>query len=224
MRRADAGASRRLALASSLLFWAACAAPVPCRSPRHCGSGDECLANRCVPRGAEPVPRGSARLVLEPTLGAVVGQRASERRALPPTVTFGGLPALNQHLLLRFPGTWKALDVQAAFLLLQPAPEAEPTRSDVPVTVSLAAGAWSPGASRVPGSDPPESRGLARTRPPTLLRIDVTAQLRALKNRPDHGLLIRGDAGRGEGATYLTGADGAAPRLEVYGHLAEARR
>lgn len=211
-------------LASGLLCFAACATtPAPCRSPDDCASGNECLANRCLSQGAEPVPLGSARLVVEPTLSAVVrpgGMQAS----LPSTVTFGGPPATNQQLLLKFPG-WGGLEVQAAFLLLQPAVDAEPSGSDVKVSVSLAAGPWPAGViDEPPSSGPPSSMGIARTRPPAPLRIDVTAQLLALENQPDHGLIIRAEGDVARGATYLTGADGAPPRLDVYGRPSPSGR
>jgi hypothetical protein len=129
--------------------------------------------------------------------------------------------------MVRFPSTWSALEVDAAFLLLHPAVNADPTGRDVQVTVALAGGTWSSGAlHRAPPDRPPESPGLARTRPPTLLRIDVTAQLRALQKHVarDHGFVIRAQRETERGATYLTGADGAAPQLEVYGQPRTASR
>ena len=51
----------------------ACAAgPRPCRSPSACAEGSECLANRCLPLGAEPVAPETRRVVLDPVAMAVV--------------------------------------------------------------------------------------------------------------------------------------------------------
>jgi hypothetical protein len=205
-------------LASILFMSSGCAATrAPCVSPTDCSQGRECLANRCLPQGAEPVPLGSARVVVEPTRSAVV-REGGLGRDLPATVTFGGPPALNQQLLLSFPEAWADIEVEAAFLLLHPAPDAEPTGSDVPVSVSLAAAAWSAGVvGKAPARKSPETMGLARTRPPAPLRIDVTEQVRALGAQHDHGLLLRAEGDVTRGATYLTGADGLPPRLDVYG-------
>jgi hypothetical protein len=130
---------------------------------------------------------------------------------------------------VRFPRSWAGLDIDTAFLLLAPAASADPTGADVQVRVALAAGPWAPGTLEdAPASRSPVSSGLARTRPPSPLRIDVTAQLQALQGQEgsDHGLLIRAQrAARAagalpeRGATYLTGADGELPRLDVYFRL-----
>lgn len=203
----------------------ACAPAIsPCLSAATCPAREECLAHRCVPLGADPVPAGSQRRLVEASSVAVVGPTLSG--ALPPTVTFGGPPAHDEQLLVSFPDTWSSLDVSAAFLLLEPAAEADPTATDVPVHVALAGGRWSPGAARqAPPEHSPSTRGLARTRPPSVLRVDVTSLVRALGEHPglDHGFLLRGAKGARTGATYLTGSAGGTPRLDVYGR-ARSRR
>jgi hypothetical protein len=174
------------------------------------------------------VAPGGTRLVLEPLAVAVV--RGHGRPGdLPASVTFGGSRSRSEQLLLRFPDTWTALKLDAAFLLLPAAPDADPTGPDVEVSVSLAAGEWSSGAlSEAPRDTGPRSLGLARTRPPALLRIDVSTQLRALAGAgaQDWGFLITAvtESKHDRGATYLTGADGNAPRLEVYGVPAGSAR
>lgn len=169
------------------------------------------------------MPLGSARVVVEPTRSAVV-REGGHGRDLPPTVTFGGPSSMNQQLLLAFPNAWANLEVDAAFLLLQPAPFAEPSGSDVPVSVSLVGAPWSAGViGEAPARRSPESQGIARTSPPAPLRIDVTAQVRALRAQPRHGLLLRAEGEVARGATYLTGADGLAPRLDVYGRPSARR-
>lgn len=185
--------------------------------------GTECLADRCVPLGTDPVPAHTARRVLE--AGGVAVVRSNRTGAgLPPTVTFGGPEPTREQLLVRFARSWTELDVRAAFLVLAPALDADPSGPDVQLEVALAAEPWAPGTlGKAPPQQSPSSAGLGRTRPPALLRIDVTAQLRALARHPenDHGLLLRASAPSARGATYLTGGAGGVPRLDVYGPLRE---
>jgi hypothetical protein len=203
-----------LALVGSLLN---CAAPVvPCLAPGHCSKGEECLAQRCVTLGAEPVPQGSARTVVEASRVLVVTPDGVG--ALPPTVTLGSAPARDRALVLSFPQLWASRDVDAAFLLLEPAIEADPTAGDVVVRAALAAGEWAAGsAPRGPSERAPSSTGLGRSRPPSLLRLDVTAQLRASSAHDgDLGFVLSAENALSHGATFLTGARGGTPRLDVY--------
>jgi hypothetical protein len=195
------------------------AVPRPCRSPSACPAGNECLADRCVLLGAEPVDPRSRRLVLDPVAIAVVRSEAGRQRALPPTVTLGGPPNQDEQLLVRFSHSWSELDIDSAFLLLEPALDAEPTSSDVEIGVALAESTWTSGIlASVPASRGPTSTGVGRTRPPALLRVDVTSQLRELAKQPrrDRGLLVRAIRPSPRGAIYSTGIDGTAPRLDVY--------
>jgi hypothetical protein len=197
-----------------------------------------------VALGSDPVAAGTTRLVVPAAEVAVVRARGAGA-GLPSTVTLGGPEPTAELLLVRFPRSWASFDIgraeiDAAFLLLSPAASADPTGADVQLQVALAAAAWAPGTlDQAPGARSPRSAGLARTRPPRLLRLDVTAQLKALQahGASDHGLLVRGEAaadspGAGSapaaasaaalpqrGATYLTGADGELPRLDVYFRL-----
>ncbi|HEU4577765.1 MAG TPA: hypothetical protein VFS67_05900 [Polyangiaceae bacterium] len=213
---------------------AACArAPLPCRSPEHCPAESECLAHRCAALGLDPVAPGTTRMVLEATQVAVVRPQVrgkSSGTGPPPTVTFGGPDPSDEQLLVRFPRSWAGRDVEAAFLLLEPADSADPTGADVQLQVGLAGAAWTAGTlDQAPPVRSPRSAGLARTRPPSLLRLDVTAQLKVLqgRERDDHGLLVRADGLAGalppslphHGATYSTGTDGELPRLDVYFRL-----
>jgi hypothetical protein len=157
--------------------------------------------------------------VLEPTRVAVVRSGAPGRGGLPARVTLGGPPARSEQLLVRFPEGWQGMEVETAFLLLEADPDAEPSAEDVSVDVALAAADWAPGSvSSAPATRSPVSAGVARTRPPSLLRVDVTAQVRELARQPrqDHGLVVRAAAPSTRGAVYQTGADGVAPRLDVY--------
>jgi hypothetical protein len=219
-----------------LASFAACThTPLPCRSPEHCPAESECLAHRCVALGLDPVAPGTTRMVLNAMEIAVVRpqlrRKSSAGTGLPPTVTFGGPDPSDEQLVVRFPRSWAARDVEAAFLLLEPAASADPTGADVQLQVALAGSAWTAGAlGEAPPARAPKSAGLARTRPPSLLRLDVTAQLKALQGleRDDHGLLVRSDGLAGgalppslpnHGATYSTGTDGELPRLDVYFRL-----
>jgi hypothetical protein len=206
------------ARAAASLLLACSSLPTPCRSADACDRSQECLANRCVAVGAQPVTLGAARLVVDPDAVAVVRRAAGV--GLPSTVTLGGPSAQNEQLLLRFPLAWADLDVDAAFLLLKAAPDADPTLADVPVEVALAARTWASGSLREgPRTRAPSSMGLARTRPPALLRVDVTAIVRALTVPAalERGLVVRAAATEQRGATYLTGTAGGTPQLEIYG-------
>ncbi len=172
-----------------------------------------------MPLGAEPVNPGSQRLVLEPLGVAVVRAGVPGQAGLPPTVTLGGPAGQSEQLLLRFPEAWLGLDVVAAFLLLLPAPDAEPTAEDVGLDVALSSGTWTSGTvSEPPSSRAPSSAGVGRTRPPAAVRVDVTAFFRELSKHPgnDRGLVVRATGASRRGAVYSTGADGFAPRLDLY--------
>jgi hypothetical protein len=225
-----------LALTFGVALLAGCTGtPLPCRSPEHCPAESECLAHRCVALGLDPVAPGTRRMVVDAAQIAVVrpavAGKSGAGTGLPPTVTLGGPEPSDEQLLVRFPRSWAARDVDAAFLLLEPASSADPTGADVQLQVALAGGAWTPGTlNEAPPQRAPKSAGLARTRPPSLLRLDVTAQLKALQGLEgdDQGLLVRSDGVAGgslpsslpnHGATYSTGTDGELPRLDVYFRL-----
>lgn len=157
--------------------------------------------------------------MLEPADVAVLPRAAARAGGLPPTVSFGGSAGQSDTLLVRFGGNWRARDVLAAFLLLEPAPGAEPSADDVPLEVALASRAWSSQS----GVESASARGpvgaaLGRTRPPAPLRVDVSAQLRELGDGrgDEHGFLVRATATSPRAAVYSTGARGLPPRLDLY--------
>lgn len=202
-------------LLGSLLGCAA--APVPCRAPENCSQGEECLAHRCVTLGTEPVPAQSERTVVEASRILVVTSDAEG--PLPPTVTLGAEPSRDRALVLAFPNLWASQEVDAAFLLLEAAPAADPDSADVVIRVALASGSWAAGAGPgAPSERAPSSTGLGRARPPSLLRVDVTAQIRALRDSSDAdlGLFLSAKTRGAHGVTFLTGARGGTPRLDVY--------
>jgi hypothetical protein len=157
--------------------------------------------------------------VLDPVAVAVIRREARRQGALPPTVTLGGPAGQSEMLLVRFPHPGGELDIDAAFLLLEPAFDAEPSGDDVPIEVVLVGGGWSSGIlGDTPSSHGSVSAGLGRTRPPAILRIDVTTQLRELAKQPgsEQGWLVRATRASARGAIYSTGIDGVAPRLDIY--------
>ena len=201
----------------------ACASlPAPCAGASVCGRGEECLANRCVQAGVLPAPDTSERRVLEPASIVVLapGRSASD---LPAAVTFGSRAEGPSLLLLRFVPRWPAHSrIASAFLLLDPWPGTQPNLEDVPVEVWRIEAPWQ--AHQVTWLDRPRlgyprSGGLARTAPPSVLRVDVTRLVRELTapGRHDHGMAVASRADSPGGASFATGASGGyAPRLEVY--------
>lgn len=151
--------------------------------------------------------------MVEATAVAVLGGV----RGLPSVVSLGG-PDRGETLVARFPGAWRDLEVDAAFLLLSPAPGAEPSAEDVPIEVSLASFEWEAlEGDRAAHGQGPSHRGLARTGSGGILRLDVTPQVRALGREPHGSLLVRATSSTDRSAVYLTGANGGRPRLDMYG-------
>lgn len=183
----------------------------PCAAP-SCGPGYECLANTCSALGAEPVPKDTTRIVLEPK--AVAGTSGTETTA--GNVDLGGEYAA---LYLRFDDGWKRDGALVrAFLLLEPSGEPDPGAEDREVTVWAVQGSWTPPRIAMgarPNLGAPHARGLLRTTPPSVARIDVTKLMLALAEKSeDHGLAVLGEPGRA--APVRTGSAGGAPRLEIY--------
>lgn len=191
---------------------AACAGPT-------CGTGYECLANRCAAAGGTPVPRDTERVVLSPVaIALVTGRGAAAPEST--TVTLGSDAAPESALYLRFGSTYKTGgEVAAAFLLLTPAAGTETTRDDTRLQVKTLVAPWSadslargirPAASR------PVAEGIARAEPPSLVRIDVTSLVRSFARTPyDSGMAVAAARAHGPGVTLVTVAEGA-PQLEVY--------
>lgn len=202
-----------------------CAArPTPCAGPT-CPAVGECLANRCVPKGTEPVDPASTRLVLRPKRIAVVTRETAP--GLPMTVTLGDAARGPVTLLLDFGDSWKDVaDVDAAFLLLEPTPKTG-VSDDIEVHVWRINDPWDEARVRwatQPALGIPGTRGIARFSPPTDLRVDVTPLIRFLRDETvDHGLALVAKTNAAGGATYWTGVGGGrGPRLELYVRECEA--
>jgi hypothetical protein len=168
------------------------------------------------------VPAQSRRWVLRPTSMALVSSRAHETGAeLPTAVAFGSQVEGATSLYLRFEPAWRAEStIDNAFLLLEPMAGTLPSTQDVPVEVWRVKDEWDAGSLswlRQPSVAPPQSRGLARTNPPTTLRM--TDIIRYLKEHPraDRGIVIRAPGDDPHGASFASGAGGGVgPRLELY--------
>jgi hypothetical protein len=188
---------------------AACAGPT-------CGTGYECLANRCEVAGGVPVPRDCDRVVLAPTeLAVIAGGQAPSG----PAVTLGSALDRDAFVYARFGAGYKGRsEITAAFLLLTLSSGVEPT-DDVGLEVWTIGRAWSPeSVSRGvrPPLARPMARGIARSSPASVVRVDVTSVVRTLASSPsDDGVAILADGAHGPGVTLMTAAAGA-PQLEVY--------
>lgn len=202
---------------------AACAkVPTPCTSADACGAGTECLANRCVVEGSEPVAEDSQRSVAHVTEFAVLAQQLDYGGTLPAAMTFGSQHAGTLLVLLRFEPIWRAMGrLEQAFLLLEPMPRARASASSVEIDIWRIEGDWSTGEldwMSQPELGHPRASGLARSNGAPL-RVDITHLVDHLNRNPDHdhGIALRASpVGRG-GVTYATGVGGgSAPRIELY--------
>jgi hypothetical protein len=209
--------SRGLALLIGASLAGACSPRgTACAGPT-CSTGYECLANRCAVAGDTPVPRDCDRVVVSPiALTAVVDGTVSQGTA----VTLGRSTDGESRVYARFGAAYKGrADVAAAFLLLTPADGVEPSPMDVPLEVWTLASSWSRDSVARgvrPAQARPMARGFARSSPPSIVRVDVTAVVRGLaESRGDDGVAIVAGSTEGPGVTVATAAAGA-PRLEVY--------
>jgi hypothetical protein len=160
--------------------------------------------------------------VLLPEAMAVL-DRSRTGAALPASITFGSRADGDAILLLRFAPTWTAdLAVKNAFLLLYPLASTGSTLDDVPVDVWRIEQPWTARETtwlERPSLGHPHGRAVARSAPPTTLRIDVTQWVRDFTNvgRRNHGLALAASGAFPHGTTYATGASGGrTPELEVY--------
>jgi len=112
--------------------------------------------------------------------------------------------------------------IESAFLLLDPMPDTPVSARDVRVDAWRVEGPWSEQTLtwlRQPPLSRPHSRGIARSGPPAVLRIDVTELARAARTgtRRYFGIALRSSDTGAVGARFSTGiAGGHAPRLELY--------
>lgn len=220
---AGPGVSLRWALGCGLVLVGCSRPALSCTTPGVCGKGEECLANRCVPFGGEPVDPRTERRVAQPVAMAWVSSRGNRAGArLPGALVFGSRAEGAATLLLRFEPVWAGEEqrIDSAFLLLEPVSETPPSSAPIPLEIWRVEEAWNeapPIWINQPRLGHPRTRAIASTSPPEPLRIDVTAQLKELARRPDYGLAVRSGGRAAHGATYASGLTGGlGPRLEVY--------
>jgi hypothetical protein len=197
--------------------------PSPCTTPGTCGSGEECLANRCVPLGTDPVAADTRRLLFVPHALAVVSARGERADGLPGAVTFGSRSTGASALYLSYAiGFDRIRAVDSAFLVLEPLPMSAHTGDSVEVDAWRIAENWdreSISWLTQPALAPPRARGVAQSGPLNVLRVDVSAIVRFWLGQPmqNRGMALKASSGDGHGLSFATGAsDGAAPRLELY--------
>ncbi|MEZ4226906.1 MAG: hypothetical protein R3B13_38550 [Polyangiaceae bacterium] len=196
-------------------------APQPCMSATSCGDGHECLANRCVPSGGEPVSSKSVRTVLEPTRVAILSRR-TPAGALPTVVTFGSHARGATRMMLEFAPSWRAKKVEAAFLLLTPANGVFRGNEDIDVSAWRIDEPWDDDQLswvQAPRLVHPHGEGIARATPPSELRIDVTHIVQYFAHHPEayRAISLTSSGGNTAGVSFATGvADGPGPRLEIY--------
>jgi len=142
---------------------------------------------------------------------------------LPPSIAFGSAVDGDTALYLRFEPVWRdAKSIEAAFLVLEPMPGTLPASTDVEVHAWRVRSRWEAGELtfvKQPEVAPPNSTGIARSSPPSVLRIDVTEIVSYLREHPhsDFGMALKSGDDAGGGASFATGTSGGrAPRLEVY--------
>lgn len=210
-------------LAAVGVLVASCTArPPPCAGHDACGPGRECLANRCRWRGADPVRLDTVRTVLSPSRMAIVGGPAADLpTALPGSVRLGGRAGTPSRLLLAF--ELPAVDeLDTAWLLLEPLAGALQPAADSELAAWRVTEPWRPGVLAplaAPALAPPRGTGLARSRVPTTIRVDVTAIVRHWLEHPRaaQGLALAGESTAPLGVTLATGVcGGGGPRLELY--------
>ncbi len=189
--------------------------PVPCGGGDRCPPGEECLANRCVPLGGDPVPPDSLRLVC-PLTGSRVALQGRLQTPLSPQIHLG---RDVETAYFQFERRWQALSrIDAAFLVIDtPPPPALPLEVEVwSIRPEDSAGGF---GARPPQAEPPNSRGVARAGVP--LRVDVTELVQHWhESGLGDGLAVSAAAPTGglpSTALVLGTAGGQAPRLEVYG-------
>jgi hypothetical protein len=136
-----------------------------------------------------------------------------------PSVVLGA-PGSGAALFLRFAPIWRGARIDAAFLILDPAPGTR-TREDIPLEVSRIHGSWetSDEPRKRLSRALPSVRGIGRSFPETPIRIDVTTIIAYLAAHPDQdlGLAVAATREVPPGIAIATGLDGGSPpRLDVY--------
>ncbi len=182
---------RRVTLAISALLLGGCSrGPEPCRQLKHCGEGYECLAQRCVSLGSDPVPQDAARLVLEPTRIGVLSKDETPRLG---GVRLHAPDGSQSELLLDFPLPDGDVSLVTAFLVVSAVDLPTSNRGFVRLRVSRVVDPWT--AEGLANGHSPQhgyesASGLMSGAQAT--RVDVTELLRPWLQRsePGFGLVL----------------------------------
>lgn len=199
------------------------ALPGPLCGPENPCAKGACVASRCRAPEASPAPPDGKRMLLAPSELALLSPHgpAGGGSRLPETLNAG--ENANTVLLFRFEAPIQArADIASAFLILEPSAYAPPRHTSSRVQVARILEPWSASTAtwgRQPRLSLPEDAGFVYGAPPSTVRIDVTALVRAWpKRRPDdHGIALLLDESQAGGLRYTLGiTEGNGPRLEVY--------
>lgn len=192
--------------------------PEPCLGASSCPVGRECLASRCVLEGSTPVDSDTDRVLLVPVGLAVAGD--DTERGLAPSVTLGNPSTSPRALYVRFARPPEARSIRAAFLLLEQSAGAL-VGADVELEIRRTDQTWTGSGfpwSKRPRTSAPSARAIARSVPPSPVRVDVTELVRsAARSDEPIGFAIFAPQASSAGVTLDTGLGGGSPpRLDVY--------
>lgn len=194
----------------------------PCAGTGAC-AGAVCVAGRCRAADAPPAKGGGSRVVLVPRDVAVLTQADGGGGALPESIALGRKSTGRAVVLLRFVATWREdADIESAYFVLETVAGAPPPEAAPVAEVARILSPWSSATAswgRQPRLGLPEAIGQLRVVPPSVLRLDVTPQVRSWAEhaRDDHGLALLVDGSDPNGVLASTGlTEGLGPHLEVY--------
>ncbi|MCS6900022.1 MAG: hypothetical protein RMJ98_10080 [Myxococcales bacterium] len=187
----------------------------PCDRVDACPGALVCQVGRCAAVESTPVRPESSRKVLDPVDALFVDGASREGMTSELRVASrGGGSAL---VLLRFEPAWVGVQVERAYLLLEPTEGAFPALEPMEIQVSPVLESWSSLTPvPLPALGQPESRASLVFTPPAPLRVEVTELLRSWTQRSGriHGIALRIS---GLGARLSWGdLTGTYPRLDLY--------
>lgn len=207
---------------------AACAGQQkPCSPDAECGAGGACVIGRCREATKDVVSSESRRVVLLARKIAVISSRdvpldgSISRPPVDASITaFGANASGDVVVLLDFDGdVGNGVDVEGAFLVIDPEPGSPGPTASVQIDVAAVLSAWEP-ASVSWGRTPRLGLPLGAARVPTArrasIRIDVTEAV-AKSRSVGHGFALLASGSDPVGARLVTMARSTSgPKLELY--------
>jgi hypothetical protein len=218
-------ASGAAAVIAAAVMTASCAGSSPCAIAADCDDGTTCVLGTCHAEARVPVGQETRRVVSFPKDVAAIAETLEGSGHT--TLTMGGRGVGDAEILLAFDHQLALdADVEAAWILLDPAPSAgaasdfvEIEARDVPAAFHGDELDW----RRRPPLGRPVSTTRTRGAEGTPLRVDVTDLVRAWLHagRREGRVALLARASTDLGATFATGLGpgmgaGIGPRLEVY--------